>query len=91
MNRGFGLVEQRDTEELAALTATGELPVGDNIDAGSHVPPVLTRTWFHTVVYLGRDRVSTFFAGSMYTRDRGEYYSLGWKPRPGAEADPSFR
>ena len=29
----------------------------------SHVPPVLTRTWFHTGVYLGRDRVSRFFAG----------------------------
>jgi len=24
-------------------------------------------------------------------RDRGEYYSLDWKPRPGAESDPAFR
>jgi hypothetical protein len=26
-----------------------------------------------------------------WARDQGEYYSLGWRPRPGAEADPSFR
>ena len=25
-----------------------------------------------------------------WARDRGEYYSLQWKPRPGAETDPSF-
>ena len=25
-----------------------------------------------------------------WARDRGEYYSLAWKPRPGAEADPAF-
>ncbi|MCI0434441.1 MAG: oxygenase [Gemmatimonadetes bacterium] len=26
-----------------------------------------------------------------WARDRGEYYSLEWRPRPGAESDPSFR
>jgi len=25
-----------------------------------------------------------------WARDRGEYYSLEWKPRPGAESDPAF-
>jgi len=24
-------------------------------------------------------------------RDRGEYYALDWKPRPGAESDPAFK
>ncbi|MGD2071833.1 MAG: toxin TcdB middle/C-terminal domain-containing protein, partial [Gemmatimonadota bacterium] len=72
--RGFGMVEQRDTEELAALTADGRLPEASNEDAGSHVPPVLTKTWFHTGVYLGRDRVSNHFAGLVDETDRGEYY-----------------
>jgi hypothetical protein len=72
--RGFGMVEQWDTEVLAALTMAGELPVGDNIDAASHVPPVHTKTWFHTGVSLGRARVSNFFAGLLDTHDRGEYY-----------------
>ncbi len=26
-----------------------------------------------------------------WARDRGDYYSLEWKPRPGAESDPAFR
>jgi hypothetical protein len=26
-----------------------------------------------------------------WARDRGEYYSLKWTPRPGAESDPAFR
>ncbi|MGP4024350.1 SpvB/TcaC N-terminal domain-containing protein [Actinomadura sp. 3N407] len=33
--RGFGMVEQTDTEELTVLT-------------GNTVPPILTKTWFHT-------------------------------------------
>ena len=72
--RGFGMVEQWDTEEFAALSASDAFPKGDNIDASSHVPPVLTRTWFHTGVYLDRNHVSNFFAGLLDERDVGEYY-----------------
>lgn len=72
--RGFGMVEQWDTEEFAALSASGAFPIGDNIDAASHVPPVLTKTWFHTGIYLGRERVSNFFAGLLDANDWGEYY-----------------
>ena len=42
--RGFGMVEQFDTEEYAALSESAEFPSGTNIDESSHVPPVLTRT-----------------------------------------------
>ena len=72
--RGFGMVEQWDTEEFAALTGGGTLPAATNIDAASHVPPVHTKTWFHTGVYLGRDHVSDFFAGLLDATDQGEYY-----------------
>ena len=24
-------------------------------------------------------------------RDRGDYYTLRWQPRPGAEGDPAFK
>jgi RHS repeat-associated protein len=72
--RGFGRVDQFDTEEFAALNATQELSPATNIDEASHVPPVLTRTWFHTGVYLGGDRVSRFFAGLLDGSDVGEYY-----------------
>jgi hypothetical protein len=46
----------------------------DNIAAASHVPPVHTKTWFHTGVYLGRDHVSDYFAGLLNTTDHGEYF-----------------
>ncbi|HKO95844.1 MAG TPA: SpvB/TcaC N-terminal domain-containing protein [Pyrinomonadaceae bacterium] len=78
--RGFGMVEQWDTETFAAFTEAGELPPGDNIDASSHVPPVHTKTWFHTGAYVGRDHVSDYFAGLFDQHDRGEYYrELAWR------------
>jgi RHS repeat-associated protein len=71
--RGFGMVEQKDTEEFATFAA-GAQPGATNVDAASHVPPVLTKTWFHTGIYLGRDHVSDFFAGLLDDKDVGEYY-----------------
>ncbi|MGI8960801.1 MAG: SpvB/TcaC N-terminal domain-containing protein [Bryobacteraceae bacterium] len=64
--RGFGMVEQLDTEEFAALNAGQQLSPASNIDASSHVPPVLTRTWFHTGNYFGRDCVSNHYIGEYY-------------------------
>jgi len=64
--RGFGMVEQWDTEEFAALTEDGTAPEAVNIDAASHVPPVHTKTWFHTGAYLERKRISTQFAKEYY-------------------------
>ena len=72
--RGFGMVEQLDTEEFAALSASGTAIVADNLDIASHVPPVLTKTWFHTGVYVGRNHISDFFAGLLDSSDKGEYY-----------------
>ncbi|HLB50055.1 MAG TPA: SpvB/TcaC N-terminal domain-containing protein, partial [Anaerolineales bacterium] len=72
--RGFGMVEQWDTEELAAFTGDGTLPAATNLDTASHVPPVHSKTWFHTGVYLGRDHISDFFAGLLDAQDKGEYY-----------------
>jgi RHS repeat-associated protein len=66
--RGFGMVEQMDAEEFAALRNA------DDADHVFHVPPVLTKTWFHTGAYLARDTVSNFFAGLVNSQDRGEYY-----------------
>lgn len=72
--RGFGMVEQFDTEEFASLSASQTLPAGANVEESSHVPPVLTRTWFHTGAHLSRNRISNFFAGLLDANDIGEYY-----------------
>ncbi|WP_268240800.1 toxin TcdB middle/C-terminal domain-containing protein [Streptomyces lacrimifluminis] len=71
---GFGMVEQQDTEHIGALSSSVAFPVGDNVEASSHVPPVLTRTWFHTGIHLGGAHVSDFFAGLLDASDKGEYY-----------------
>jgi RHS repeat-associated protein len=63
--RGFGMVEQWDTELMAALTAS-DLPVAENIDTASNLPPVHTKTWIHTGMYLGHDHVSDVYASEYY-------------------------
>lgn len=67
--RGFGMVEQWDTQGIGALTGHGRIPAA-NEDGASQVPPVKTRTWFHTGVRLAGS-VSRHFAGA---EGRCEYY-----------------
>lgn len=67
--RGFGRVDQWDTEELATLTTTGAFPSATNFDAASNVPPVWTKTWFHTGAFLGEAGISKHL--------ESEYYSEG--------------
>jgi RHS repeat-associated protein len=64
--RGFGMVEQYDTEELAVLNAIDAFPSATNIDETSHVPPVLTKTWFHTGAYVNGEHISTQFEAAYY-------------------------
>ncbi|MFK4042924.1 SpvB/TcaC N-terminal domain-containing protein [Nonomuraea wenchangensis] len=52
--RGFGMVEHDDIEHQME-------PGGSE-----HLPPVRTRSWFHTGAYLGRDRLSQLFAEQYY-------------------------
>jgi RHS repeat-associated protein len=68
--RGFGMVEQRDTEELGVLTQTGAFPDATNIDSASYVPPVLTKTWFHTGAFPMWPRVTRIYDGE-YWKETG--------------------
>jgi RHS repeat-associated protein len=72
--RGFGMVEQWDTEQFGAFTADGSNPLVQNQSAQSHVPPVHTKTWFHTGIYVGREHISDFYAGLLKDGKPGEYY-----------------
>ncbi|KAF1961208.1 SpvB-domain-containing protein [Byssothecium circinans] len=56
--RGFARVDRRDTEEFADRKNTDSL----NIDTSWHVPPTLTKTWFHTGVFTNQDQVSRHLA-----------------------------
>jgi hypothetical protein len=51
----------------------------------------LKRVLLRTIPELGPALASVVNAFDPWARDRGDYYSLAWKPRPGAEADEAFR
>lgn len=58
--RGFGMVEQIDSEHYAEWSrnnATNQLEASDEL----YQKPVLTKTWFHTGTFLDRERILTHF------------------------------
>jgi RHS repeat-associated protein len=67
--RGFGRVDQWDTEDFATLSSSSDFPQATNEDEPSNVPPVLTKTWFHTGAFFGESRISRHL--------ETEYYSEG--------------
>jgi RHS repeat-associated protein len=60
--RGFGLVEQWDSEAFAAFTEDAAV----NLDQANALPPVLTRTWYHTGAYLEGARISLLYKEEYY-------------------------
>lgn len=56
--RGFARVDQLDTEMISALRSTTDSDVASNENIVSNVPPVLTRTWFHTGAMPGDARLT---------------------------------
>ena len=73
--RGFGRVDQFDTESFADFTGPGlhgDPASFDNGERSAHVPPVETRSWFHTGVYFDADREVD--AHELTERYRAEYY-----------------
>jgi RHS repeat-associated protein len=64
--RGFGRVDQIDTEDLGSLTTSGSSPAATNIAADSYVPPVLTKTWFHNGAYPMGGRVTRVYDQEYY-------------------------
>ena len=67
--RGFGRVDQWDTEELGTLSRGSQFPQPTNEVPASTVPPTWTKTWFHTGAFFGETNVSKHF--------EQEYYSEG--------------
>ena len=55
--RGFGMVEQWDTEEFRTDTAFEDDPFA-NWNALSFTKPILTRTWSHTGAFIDAGKVS---------------------------------
>lgn len=67
--RGFGMLEQWDTEDIGLLAPGGETEVSYR-DSAFQMPPVHTKTWFHTGAWLEQGPISRQFE-SEYYRERG--------------------
>jgi hypothetical protein len=61
-------------------------------EVNGHPYPVspLKRVLIRNIPELSEELSHVVNAFDPWARDRGEYYSLQWKPRPGAESDPAF-
>jgi hypothetical protein len=51
----------------------------------------LKRVLMRTIPELTPELAGVVNGFDPWARDRGEYYSLSWRPRPGAESDEGFR
>jgi len=68
--RGFGMVEQLDTESFSKYSGGGlftEPP--ETAGEDFYLPPVLTKTWVHTGAYIGEDKISRHFQEEYYQGD----------------------
>ncbi|RPJ82659.1 MAG: sugar-binding protein, partial [Acidobacteria bacterium] len=75
--RGFGRVDQVDSELFETFAAPGLHPAEaefQNKNHEFHAPPVETRTWFHTGTYF--DPNQSLSAEELTGRYRDEYYQL---------------
>lgn len=64
--RGFGRVDQWDTEEITALAPRSPFPQATNLDPAASLPPVWTKTWYHTGAFFGEGRVSRHLEHEYY-------------------------
>jgi RHS repeat-associated protein len=64
--RGFAYVEQRDTEHYEKFQQGG----GTNASAaGFHLPPIVTKTWFHTGAYFEGQTIEQKLQREYYAGD----------------------
>jgi RHS repeat-associated protein len=68
--RGFGMVEQWDSESFSRFSGAGKLPPSANAsDPELHLPPVRIKTWFHTGAWNAGARISAQYAREYYQGD----------------------
>jgi RHS repeat-associated protein len=69
--RGFGCVDQWDTEEITTVAEGSVFGAADNQDPAYSAPPVHIKTWYHTGAWFKEPVVSRQFAAEYY--DEGDH------------------
>ncbi len=82
--RGFGRVDQIDTEDFEHFVKSGASNVQERV---LHQSPVLTKTWFHNGAYLDQQRIVTQYQTEYFQHDNVAKYSLS-KPELPSDLDP---
>jgi len=67
--RGFGRVDQTDTEDFEQFKKETTNNTTQLIEADFHQPPVLTKTWFHTGAFLDTEKILNQFAHEYYSNN----------------------
>jgi len=68
--RGFGYVEQRDAESFSKYSGKGLFTEQPRIEGEEfHLPPVITKTWFHNGAWIDQRRISTQYANEYFAGD----------------------
>jgi RHS repeat-associated protein len=68
--RGFGMVEQWDSDSFPRLAEHDPWPDGPQAgEAEHHLPPVYTKSWFHTGAFLDREAIARHYAAEYYAGD----------------------
>lgn len=72
--RGFGMVEQTDTEEYEYLKNAN---ASNNTSIEYYEPPVLTKTWFHTGAFLRNSKILDHFKQGYWYNNKGLVSQFG--------------
>jgi RHS repeat-associated protein len=68
--RGFGYVEQRDAESFSKYSGRGLFTDQPRIEGEEfHLPPVITKTWFHNGAWMDQNKISTQYASEYFNGD----------------------
>ncbi|UQA60396.1 SpvB/TcaC N-terminal domain-containing protein [Polyangium aurulentum] len=67
--RGFGLVEQLDSESFSGEHGKGLFADAPPVDEEFHLPPVHTKTWFHTGAFFEANKIAKQFEKEYYALD----------------------
>lgn len=68
--RGFGYVEQRDAESFSKYSGKGLFTDQPRIEGEEfHLPPVITKTWFHNGAWIDQKKISTQYASEYFSGD----------------------
>jgi RHS repeat-associated protein len=82
--RGFGMVEQWDTEAYSKFSGAGlftEVP--ETAGEEFHLPPIYTKTWMHTGAWLEQTTLADYFKKQEYFSGDPKAESLGPDILPG--------